>query len=128
MALSVSRETLAPRGVRQLYITETSDVAIGASETTVVASTRCGMMERFGIQLFNSDASVAGTAKVYGSLLEAPGTEGAATDWTQIGDDITVPVSSGAIKAIATTPLKHICVRATGNGADLTAYILGQER
>jgi hypothetical protein len=127
MALSVSRDTLAPRGVRQLYITETSDVAIGASETTVVASTRCGMMERFGIQLFNSDASVAATAKVYGSLLEAPGTEGG-SDWTQIGDDITVAVSSSAIKAIATTPLKHICVRATGNGADLTAYILGQER
>ena len=75
----------------------------------------------------NSDGSVVGVAKVYGSLVDTPNASIPTSDWTQIGDDITVGTSSSALKAISTTPIRHLCVRATGNGADLTVYVYGEQ-
>ena len=49
------------------------------------------------------------------------------TDWTQIGDDIAVTGDSNALKAISTTALKHICVRATGDGAALTVIVYAEQ-
>ena len=54
----------------------------------------------------------------------APGSEGG-PDWVQIGDDITV--DSSAMKAISTTPLRHLCVRAEGETAALTCYVYGEQ-
>ena len=51
----------------------------------------------------------------------------AACDWTQVGDAISVGTSSNALKAISTTALKHLCVRATGNGADLTVIVYAEQ-
>jgi hypothetical protein len=31
------------------------------------------------------------------------------------------------LKAISTTALKHLCVRATGNGADLTVIVYAEQ-
>ena len=111
------------RNASLFYNTET---AVGGSETTVLDKFDCSVYNRYSVQLFNSDGSVVGVAKVYGSIKDTPSTEGG-SDWTQIGDDITVGTSSSALKAISTTPIRHLCVRATGNGADLTVLIYAEQ-
>ena len=88
--------------------------AVGGSETTVLDKFDAALYNRYAIQIFNSSGSVSNVIKVYGSLKDEPGTEGG-SDWTQVGDDISVGTSSNALKAISTTALKHLCVRATGN-------------
>ena len=108
------------RNANLFYNTET---AVGGSETTVLEKFNCQLFNRYSVQIFNGDGSVVGVAKVYGSLKDSPGTEGG-SDWTQIGDDISVGTSSSALKAISTTPIRHLCIRATGNGADLTCWRL----
>ena len=71
--------------------------------------------ERATIQIRNTDASLVYTAQVFGTLFgepTAPATAAAAgSHWCQIGDDITVAVSSGTLKSISTTGLRQICVR-----------------
>jgi hypothetical protein len=99
---------------------------VGGSETTVLDKFDCALYNRYAIQIFNSDGSVAGTVKVFGSLKDSPGSEGG-SDWTQVGDDISVGTSSNALKAISTTPIRHLCVRATGNGADLTVIVYAEQ-
>ena len=103
-----------------------TETAVGGSETTVLNKFDCALLNRYAIQIFNSDGSTAGVAKVYGSLKDSPGSEGS-SDWTQVGDDISVGTSSNALKAISTTAIRHLCVRATGNGADLTVIVYGEQ-
>ena len=103
-----------------------TETAVGGSETTVLDKFDAALYNRFAIQILNSDGSTAGVAKVYGSLKDEPGTEGG-SDWTQVGDDISVGTSSNALKSISTTALKHLCVRATGNGADLTVIVYAEQ-
>ena len=103
-----------------------TETAVGGSETTVLDKFDCALVNRYAIQIFNSGGAVAGVAKVYGSLKDSPGSEGG-SDWTQVGDDISVGTSSNALKAISTTALRHLCVRATGNGADLTVIVYGEQ-
>jgi hypothetical protein len=103
-----------------------TETAVGGSETTVLDKFDAALYNRFAIQIFNSDGSVAATVKVFGSLKDEPATEGG-SDWTQVGDDISVGTSSNALKAISTTALKHLCVRATGNGADLTVIVYAEQ-
>ena len=71
--------------------------------------------DRATIQIRNTDASLVYTAQVFGTLFgepSAPATAAAAgSHWCQIGDDITVAVSSGTLKSISTTGLRQICVR-----------------
>ena len=126
MASAVSRTNLRLDGSRNAKLFYNTETAVGGSETTVLDKFDCALYNRYAVQLFNSDGSVAGTAKVYGSLKDTPSTEGG-SDWTQIGDDIAVSTSSSALKAIATTPIRHLCVRATGNGADLTVIVYGEQ-
>ena len=71
--------------------------------------------DRATIQIRNTDASLVYTAQVFGTLFgepSAPATAAAAgSHWCQIGDDITVAVSSGTLKSISTTGLRQLCVR-----------------
>ena len=122
MASTVVRNNQRLDRTRTAITFSNTETAVGGSETTVLDKFDCALYNRYAIQIFNSDGSVAGTAKVYGSLKDAPGSEGG-SDWTQVGDDISVGTSSNALKAISTTPIRHLCVRATGNGADLTVIV-----
>jgi len=126
MASTVVRTTLRLDQTRNAASFANTETAVGGSETTVLDKFDCALFNRYAIQIFNSDGSTAGVAKVYGSLKDAPGTEGG-SDWTQVGDDISVGTSSNALKAISTTALRHLCVRATGNGADLTVVVYGEQ-
>jgi hypothetical protein len=126
MASTVVRVNKRQDRTRTAATFSNTETAVGGSETTVLDKFDCALYNRYSIQIFNSDGSVAGVAKVYGSLKDSPSTEGG-SDWTQIGDDISVGTSSNALKAISTTPIRHLCVRATGNGADLTVIVYAEQ-
>ena len=126
MASTVVRVNKRQDRTRTAATFSNTETAVGGSETTVLDKFDAALYNRYAIQIFNSDGSVAGTAKVYGSLKDAPGSEGG-SDWTQVGDDISVGTSSNALKAISTTPIRHLCVRATGNGADLTVIVYAEQ-
>jgi len=126
MASAVTRTQLRLDSSRNASLYANTETAVGGSETTVLDKFNGQVFNRYSVQIRNTDGSVAGTAKVYGSLVNNPSTEGG-TDWVQIGDDITVGTSSAALKAISTTPLRWLCIRATGNGADLTCYVYAEQ-
>ena len=126
MASTVVRTSKRLDRTRTAMTFSNTETAVGGSETTVLDKFDAALYNRFAIQILNSDGSTAGVAKVYVSLKDEPGTEGG-SDWTQVGDDISVGTSSNALKSISTTALKHLCVRATGNGADLTVLVYGEQ-
>ena len=126
MASTVVRTSKRLDRTRTAMTFSNTETAVGGSETTVLDKFDAALYNRFAIQILNSDGSTAGVAKVYGSLKDEPGTEGG-SDWTQVGEDISVGTSSNALKSISTTALKHLCVRATGNGADLTVLVYGEQ-
>ena len=126
MASTVVRTTLRLDQTRNAALFANTETAVGGSETTVLEKFNCQVFNRYSVQIFNGDGSVAGTAKVYGSLKDSPSTEGG-SDWTQIGDDISVGTNSSALKAISTTPVRWLGVNATGNGADLTCLVYAEQ-
>ena len=125
MASTVVRTSKRLDRSRTAMTFSNTETAVGASITTVLDKFDAALYNRYAIQIFNTDATAA-TVKVFGSLKDEPATEGG-SDWTQVGDDISVGTSSNALKAISTTALKHLCVRATGNGADLTVIVYAEQ-
>ena len=123
MASTVVRVNKRQDRTRTAATFSNTETAVGSSETTILDKCDVSLYNRYAIQIFNTDAT-DGTVKVYGSLKDAPGSEGGA-DWTQIGDDITV--DSNALKAISTTPIRHLCVRATGETAALTVIVYAEQ-
>jgi hypothetical protein len=123
MASTVVRTSKRLDRSRTAMTFSNTETAVGASETTVLDKFDVALYHRMTIQIFNTD-STDGTVKVYGSLKDEPATEGG-DDWTQIGDDITV--DGNALKAISTTALKHLCVRATGETAALTVIVYAEQ-
>ena len=126
MASTVVRSNQRLDRTRTAITFSNTETAVGGSETTVLDKFDCALFHRYAIQIFNSDGSTAGVAKVYGSLKDSPGSEGG-SDWTQVGADISVGTSSTSLKAISTPPIRHLCVRATGNGADLTVIVYAEQ-
>ena len=111
---------------RQGALWYTTVTAVGGSATTMLDQIDVSLYNRLSIQIYNSDGSVVGVAKVWGSLKDDPGAEGG-SDWTQLGDDISVGTSSNALKVLSTTPMRWLSINATGNGADLLVYVYGQQ-
>ena len=129
MASTVVRTSKRLDKTRTAMTFANTATAVGGSETTVLDKFDVALYNRYAIQIFNSSGSVSNVIKVYGSLKDEPGTEGD-SDWTQIGDDISVGTSSNALKAISTTALKHLCVRATGNtssAATITVIVYAEQ-
>ena len=78
---------------------------------------------RIGIQIFNTGSASTdqnATFKVYGTLKTSPGTVGG-SNWTQIGDDISVIYNSSAYKAISTTPIKAVGITGQTGHATTTS-------
>ena len=83
--------------------------------------------ERASIQVLSNDENGGLTCQVWGSLFDgAEATPVTNSKWVQIGDDIVVAASSGAMKAISTTALRYlaITVKAT-DGSSSTAITAG---
>ena len=126
MASAITRTKLRLDADRNANLFENTVTAVGGSATTMMDAFSCSLFNRYSIQIFNSDGSVVGVAKVWGSLKDSPGAVGG-SDWTQIGDDISIATSSNALKAISTTPIRWLSVNATGNGADLTCLVYAEQ-
>ena len=126
MASAITRTKLRLDADRNANLFENTETAVGGSATTMMDAFSCSLFNRYSIQIFNSDGSVVGVAKVWGSLKDSPGAVGG-SDWTQIGDDISIATSSNALKAISTTPIRWLSVNATGNGADLTCLVYAEQ-
>ena len=125
MASTVVRTSKRLDRTRTAMTFSNTETAVGASITTVLDKFDAALYNRYAIQIFNTDATAA-TVKVFGSLKDEPSTEGG-VDWTQVGDDIAVGGNSNALKAISTTALKHLCVRAEGETAALTVIVYAEQ-
>ena len=125
MASTVVRTSKRLDRTRTAMTFSNTEPAVGASITTVLDKFDAALYNRYAIQILNTDATAA-TVKVFGSLKDEPGSEGG-TDWTQVGDDIAVSGNSNALKAISTTALKHLCVRAEGETAALTVIVYAEQ-
>ena len=99
-------------------VTNGAVVALSGSAAVAISEIDATAYERATIQikhgLSGSDTNTI-TAKVYGSLVDAAGTVGG-SNWTQIGDDITIANASSAMKSIATTGLRKLGVTMTVAG------------
>ena len=125
MASTVVRTSKRLDRSRTAMTFSNTETAVGASITTVLDKFDAALYNRYAIQIFNTDATAA-TVKVFGSLKDEPGSEGG-VDWTQVGDDIAVGGNGNALKAISTTALKHLCVRAEGETAALTVIVYAEQ-
>jgi len=120
-------------GDTSLRVTTTTAVTTSASNTSSAVANNSGSASvnltetdvegksRIGIQIFNTGSASTNqnaTFKVYGTLKSSPGTVGG-SNWTQIGDDISVIYNSSAYKAISTTPVKALGI--TGQTGTSTA-------
>ena len=126
MTSTVTRTKLRLDAHRNANLFENTETAVGGSATTMMDGFSCSLFNRYSIQIFNGDGSVVGVAKVWASLVDLPGAVGG-SDWTQVGDDISIATSSSALKAISTTPVRWLSVNATGNGADLLCVVYAEQ-
>ena len=116
--VTTSNETLEASGTATISASSTPGAV-------VLAATNVTGKQRIGLQFING-GSVDATFKVFGSLLDSPGTY-ATNKWTQIGDDISCTASAiTAYKAIATTPVKFLLVHAfvASSSAALTVHLM----
>ena len=107
-----------------------SIAVVGGSFVPLLTTLDIATYDRLTIQIRNQDNSSTPVVRVYGSLFPTPGTEPAITTpldskWVQIGDDISVGASSGAIKSISTTGLKRLCVVARDSASNTQTFPIG---
>jgi len=93
-----------------------ADTDMSTTYAEVIEAVDITMYDRATIQIRNVDNSYTLTAQVFGSLYPSPSGVGTASPtvdsyWVQIGDDISIGTSSGALKTISTTGLKRLAVR-----------------
>ena len=98
----------------------------GTSEVTLIAAMDVKNEDRVSFQFYNDDGDSGGdVVKVYGRLGATAGTLGAASEWTQIGDNITVSGGASMLKSIATTGLYWVGATVTpATGSDNITYAM----
>ena len=122
--------------VKTALVTNASTVGIlvtGSANTIVIDTVNCETYDRATIQIRNASDSGTPVFKVFGTLYnsedigETPLTTGMAADsrWVQIGDDISVGASSGAMKSISTTGLRFLCVITKDSGSNAQTFPVG---
>jgi hypothetical protein len=103
---------------------------VGGSFVPLIDPVDVTVYEKMTIQVRNAHNSSTPKVRVYGSIFPAPGATPTATTpldsgWVQIGDDIDIGASTGAIKSISTTALKQICVVARDQGSNAQTFPAG---
>ena len=95
-------------------VTNAAVVALSGSAAVAISEIDATAYERATIQIRHgvSSGTATITAKVWGSLFDAAGTVGG-SNWTQIGDDITIANATSALKSISTTGLRKLGVTMT---------------
>ena len=95
-------------------VTNAAVVALSGSAAVAITEIDATAYERATIQIRHgvSSGTATITAKVWGSLFDAAGTVGG-SNWTQIGDDITIANATSALKSISSTGLRKLGVTMT---------------
>ena len=95
-------------------VTNEAVVALSGSAAVAISEIDATAYERATIQIRHgvSSGTATITAKVWGSLFDGAGTVGG-SNWTQIGDDITIANATSALKSISTTGLRKLGVTMT---------------
>ena len=109
---NVETKTRSTSTQQSLLVKNGATVALSGSAAVVLDSIDATAFERATIQIRNEGEGATITAKVFGSLFDAAGTVGG-SNWTQIGDDISITNDSNAMKSIATTGLRKLGVTMT---------------
>lgn len=113
--------------VKTMLISNDAVTLDDANYQVLIDSVDIESYDRASIQVLSNDENGGLTCKVWGSLFDdAESTPATNSKWVQIGDDIVVAASSGAMKAISTTALRKlaITVKAT-DGTSSTAITAG---
>ena len=123
MASTVTRENKTVSQGRRSALFYTTPTTISGTET-LMDSIEVSMYSKLTVQLKNTDDTDA-TVKVYGSIKNNPSGSAGGTDWVQVGDDITL--DTGIMKAISTTPLRHLHIVGTGDTAVVTCWVYAEQ-
>ena len=133
MGNTIARNRTSER-VKSMEVSNGATASILASSgnyVIVIDDIECASYDRCTIQIRNVDNSSTPIFKVFGSLFLPPGesvtTSGLAADskWVQVGDDISLSASSGAIKSISTTGLKRLCIIARDSASNTQTFPIG---
>ena len=111
-------------------VTNGATVSVAASSgnfATLIGAVDVRAYDKVTIQVRNVHDTSTPKVRVFGTLFPAPGDTPTATTpadskWVQIGDDIDIGASTGAIKSISTTALKQICVVIRDQGSNTHSF------
>ena len=114
-------------------VTNADNVSVLASSNnfaTLIDAVDVRAYDKVTIQVRNVHDTSTPKVRVFGTLFPAPGDTPTATNpldskWVQIGDDIDIGASTGAIKSISTTALKQICVVIRDQGSNTQTFPAG---
>tara|TARA_R100001591_G_scaffold12134_1_gene18339 strand:- start:3 stop:431 length:429 start_codon:yes stop_codon:yes gene_type:complete len=114
-------------------VTNAATVSVLASSgdfATLIDAVDVRVFDKVTIQVRNIDNTSTPKVRVFGTLFPNPGSTPTATNpadsaWVQIGDDIDIGASTGAIKSISTTALKQICVVIRDQGSNTQTFPAG---
>ena len=101
---------------KSAILTTGSYTKSGTAEVQMIAPVDVSNEDRLSFQFYNLDDD-ADVVKVYGRLGDGSGSFFSASDYTQIGDDITVAATTSVLKSIATTGLNWCGVTVTPGAA-----------
>tara|TARA_R100000231_G_scaffold133390_1_gene106272 strand:+ start:20 stop:424 length:405 start_codon:yes stop_codon:yes gene_type:complete len=120
MADTVTRKRTSST-TKTLLIENDAKALSDGTYVVLVSKHQIETYDRATIHILSDDENGGLTAKVWGSLFEDADVPGSAK-WVQIGDDIVVAASSGAMKSVSTTALKYIgvTVKATDGSSSTT--------
>ena len=107
-----------------------SVLASSGNLASLISAVDVRAYDKLTIQVRNIDNTSTPKVRVFGTLFPAPGDTPTATTpadskWVQIGDDIDIGASTGAIKSISTTALKQICVVIRDQGSNTQTFPAG---
>jgi len=123
MANTLTKKRISS-SLKTLLIENDATTLSGATYVALIDGVEIEAYERASIQVLSNDENGGLTCQVWGSLFDAaealPVTN---SKWVQIGDDIVVAASSGAMKSISTTGLRHIAVTVKATDGSSTTVI-----
>ena len=126
MADTISTKRIS-NSVKTMLISNDAVTLDDANYQVLIDAVAIESYDRASIQVLSNDENGGLTCQVWGSLFDgAEATPVTNSKWVQIGDDVVVAASSGAMKAISTTALRYlaITVKAT-DGSSSTAITAG---
>ena len=122
MANTVTK-TRHSSSLKTLLVENDATTLNGSTYVAIIDAVDVETYERASIQVLAND-SEALTCQVWGSLFDSaealPVTN---SKWVQIGDDITVALNSGSMKAISTTALRLLAVTVKATDGTATGAI-----